>query len=147
MTGFIQLHNGTYISLAAIREVRRSGKQFVVEYLDGTTRSYNEQISSRALDAVSCQLVPAAAGWQLASWWGQSQVAYEAVVAFRIGPYGEVEPITVGLIGSDRHTALVDQQGRFHDLHGDGGIYDDEAEFLAAMKERDAEQTPKDAAQ
>jgi hypothetical protein len=144
MTSFIRIDDDTYISLAAVRSIRRCWSaelhsgfgQVEIEFSDGTKRSYTVDIDyfnfTNPLDALVGQIVPAAPGWQMAKCF-RGEVSYLGVIAFRIKPNGIIEPITNDFFYSDL-SALVDPQGGFIDLD-ELAEYKNETEFVMAAKE------------
>jgi hypothetical protein len=125
MASFIQIDDN-YLSLAAIRSIRRNLDQerVEVEFNDGQTRRYSPKLDIfNHLDDLVCQIVPAT-GWRLAEYVAD-KVEYQTVIAFRIKP-GGLEPITAEWFNPDDYT-LVDPRGRFigYNLQ----TYENEANF------------------
>ena len=67
MTSFIPIDDD-YLSLAAIRSIRRDADQVEIEFNDGTKRSYSPKLDIfNHLDDLVGQIVPAT-GWRLAEY-------------------------------------------------------------------------------
>lgn len=130
MTSFIPIDDD-YLSLAAIRSIRRDADQVEIEFNDGTKRSYSPKLDIfNHLDDLVGQIVPAT-GWRLAEYVAD-KVEYQTVIAFRIKP-GGLEPITAEWFDPDDYM-LVDPRGRFigYNLQ----TYENEADFVTAILER-----------